>query len=370
MKRCAYRSPVLPVLVKRTPSLGMATSSAASTHGIPLACATCSVGRPETDSLHLRLEAIASAGFSAIELSFPDLQAFASQLLKHEVKEDNYDELCQAAREVKGLCEAHGLKIMMLQPFSNFEGWKKGSKEWRQTWEKVKGWVRIMQACGTDMLQVGSTDAPEDKISTEHGDIIRDIRELCDFLQEHGMRVAYENQCWSTHASTWKEAWHIVQQVDRPNIGLCLDTFQIAGSEWANPCSISGCTETEITVAHMEDVDQGWSETLEELSKTVPKEKIYLLQISDAYRPKQRFEGREVEGIRPRARWSHGYRPLPYEGGYLPVEDVARAVLRTGFRGVFSVEVCDATESQRDPFAFAKKARDCVVRLISNTWEA
>ncbi|EEP79993.1 conserved hypothetical protein [Uncinocarpus reesii 1704] len=349
----------------------MATASAPSAHGIPLAFATCSLGHPETDSLHRRLEAIASAGFSAIELSFPDLKAFASQFLKHEVKEDDYDELCQAASEVKRLCEAHELSIMMLQPFSNFEGWRKGTGERNQAWERVKGWSRIMQACGTDMLQirtmayleqVGSTDTPAEKISTEPENIVNDIRELCDFLKQHNMKVAYENWCWSTHAATWKEAWHIVQQVDRPNIGLCLDTFQIAGSEWANPCSISGCTETEVTVAQMEDVDESWQATLEELSKTVPKEKIYLLQISDAYRPQKPFEGAEKGGMPPRARWSHAYRPLPYDGGYLPVESVTRAVLKTGFRGWFSVEVFDEGPDgkgrSRDLFDFAKKARD------------
>lgn len=208
-------------------------------------------------------------------------------------------------------------------------------------------------------------------MSTDPDAIVRDLRELCDYLKEHNMSVAYENWCWSTHATTWKEAWHVAQQVNRPNIGLCLDTFQTAGSEWADPCSISGCTESEATVAQMEDVDESWSETLEELSKTVPKEKIYLLQISDAYRPKKPFEAKELHGMRPRARWSHAYRPLPYDGGYLPVGDVTKAVLKTGFRGFFSVEVFDRGpdgqgKNQHDLFQFARKARESVDRLISN----
>jgi hypothetical protein len=35
-------------------------------------------------------------------------------------------------------------------------------------------------------------------------------------------------------------------------------------------------------------------------------------------------------------------RPFPLNGGYLPLTDVARAVLRTGFRGWFSTELFDA----------------------------
>lgn len=145
-----------PILLFRKPpqAIRMLGSTTPSTHGIPLAFASCSIGG-ESDGLHRRIEAIASAGFAAIELSFPDLQTFASQFLKREVKEDNYDDLCQAAEEVRRMCESHGLKILMLQPFSNFEGWKRGTKEREQAWERVKGWVRIMEACGTDLLQVG-----------------------------------------------------------------------------------------------------------------------------------------------------------------------------------------------------------------------
>lgn len=122
----------------------------------------------------------------------------------------------------------------------------------------------------------------------------------------------------------------------------------------------------------MEDVDESWNKTLEELSKTVPKEKIFVLQISDAYRPQKPFEVRESDGLRPRARWSHAYRPLPYDGGYLPVEDVTKAVLKTGYRGFFSVEVFDrgpdgqGRKDHGDLFQFARKARENVGRLISN----
>ena len=53
------------------------------------------------------------------------------------------------------------------------------------------------------------------------------------------------------------------------------------------------------------------------------------------------------DGLRPRGRWSHDWRPLPFDGGYLPVVDVAKAVLGTGFRGWFSTEVFDGKEKGR-----------------------
>jgi hypothetical protein len=43
---------------------------------------------------------------------------------------------------------------------------------------------------------------------------------------------------------TWKTAWDIVQRANRPNLGLCLDTFQTVGSEWADPTTKTGLIET------------------------------------------------------------------------------------------------------------------------------
>ena len=48
-----------------------------------------------------------------------------------------------------------GLKIVMLQPFANFEEWKPQPEERKDAFKKLaKGWIRIMEAVGTDMLQV------------------------------------------------------------------------------------------------------------------------------------------------------------------------------------------------------------------------
>jgi hypothetical protein len=168
-----------------------------SLDSIPTSFATVSLGKP-SDSLLLKLSAISSAGFKGVELGFPDLVSFASEYHKKEIKEDDYDRLCEAGKGVKMICEQSNLKIIMLQPFSNFEGWKKGSKERKEAFERAKGWIRIMQSVGTDMLQVGSSDSPN--ISTSKEDIVSDIRELADMLAEHKLRLAYENWCWSTHA--------------------------------------------------------------------------------------------------------------------------------------------------------------------------
>ena len=126
-----------------------------SLSSIPTCYATVSVGTPQ-DPLDKKLEAIAAAGFGGIELGFPDLLSFASKKLGKDVGAQDFEVLCNAGQEVKRLCKEAGLKIVMLQPFSNFEGWKPQSEERKDAFKRAKGWIKIMEAVGTDMLQVRS----------------------------------------------------------------------------------------------------------------------------------------------------------------------------------------------------------------------
>ncbi|KAI9804792.1 MAG: hypothetical protein M1825_001160 [Sarcosagium campestre] len=303
----------------------------------PLSCATSSLNpfpasKEPPHDLISKVRAISHAGFSAIELAFPDLLSFAAQRFGREVSGDAWDELCIAAKNIRGECDLLGLRIMMLQPFSNFEGWQKGSPEKEDAFQRAEGWIRIMIDLGTNMLQVGSTDAPS--IVRDKQALANDLAELADMLAVHNLRLAYENWCWATVAPTWRDVYEIVELANRTNIGLCLDTFQTAGYEWGDPTEPSGRLSH---ISQSELADQ-YASSLRDLSKTVPKDKIYLLQISDAYLPPSPLS---KNGLRPRGEWSSAFRHMPGTDGYLPVVEVAKAVMKTGFRGWFSVEIFD-----------------------------
>ncbi|KAI4265820.1 MAG: hypothetical protein L6R35_007026 [Caloplaca aegaea] len=331
---------------------------------IPTCYATVSIGTPDTP-LDQKLEAIAAAGFQGIELGFPDLLSFASKRQNQEVQAQDFDTLCHVAPEVKQLVEKKGLKLVMLQPFSNLEGWPEGSDGREDAFRRAKGWIRIMEAVGTDMLQVGSTDSPHALGNLDS--LAADLRQLADLLAAKNFRLAYENWCWATHAPDWKDVWEIVQKVDRPNVGLCLDTFQTAGGEWADPSTASGLIER---AGGREALQSQFMTSLQIMSRTIPSEKIYILQISDAYKPSTPLDAKpDDSGLRPRGRWSSCLRPVPFDGGYLPVVDVTKAVLRTGFRGWFSMEVFDAgpegsDQDWKDMKAYAKKAMASHKRLL------
>ncbi|MCJ1231049.1 hypothetical protein MMC12_007724 [Toensbergia leucococca] len=337
---------------------------------IPTCYATVSISHTKPYTLDAKLEAISSAGFKAVELGFPDLLEFAKDWLDTDVKEDEYDKLCVAAEEVKSLCQVHDLKILVLQPFSNFEGWEPGSDEQKDALARAHGWISIMKAVGTDMLQVGSSDSFN--ITSDRDRLASDLRHLADLLRPHGFRLAYENWCWATHCPTLSDAWEIVQLVNRSNIGLCLDTFQIAGSEWADPTTEDGLVKHD-GLDGLPGLRAKFHRSLAKLSTTIPADKIYFLQISDAYQPVPPMKDKVVDGLRPRGRWSHDFRPLPFEEGYLPVTEVTRAVLETGFRGWFSYEAFDGGKDgkglpesrEADLMAIAKRAMVAQRELLS-----
>lgn len=331
---------------------------------IPFSIATVSVGTTRT-SLPDKLRAISSANFTGIELGFPDLLSYASSYLSRRIEDDDYASLAQAAQDVHRLAASYGLTIMMLQPFSNFEGWGAGSKERDAAFRRAKGWIKVMKALGTDMLQVGSSDSEgiEGKEAA-----VRDLKELGGMLEEEGCRLAYEPWCWASVCPTWRDCWEVVKAVDLPNVGLCLDTFQICGGEYADPTTDSGIKHG----LSSQELGRQFAESLDELSRTVAGDKIFLLQISDAYVCQPPLVDESIDGLRPKGRWSHDFRPLPFGGGYLPVKEVCKEVLKTGARSWWSVEVFDSgVDGKKDRDSgvseFCGRAMGSVKRLLEES---
>jgi sugar phosphate isomerase/epimerase len=326
--------------------------------------ASCSVGEPK-HTFHQKIEAIAASGFNGIELAFPDLLFHAKAYSGREVAEDDYTVLCEAAADIRRLCQRHDLVILVLQPFSNFEGWPKDSKERKDAFERARGWIEIMSYAGIEMLQVGASDSSAIASATED-DLAEDLAQLADMMAPRGLRIAYENWCWATHGRTWKDVWNILKRANRPNIGLCLDTFQTAGGEWGDPTTTSG--RVEANGISETQLSAKYQLSLRELSQTVPQDKIYFLQISDAYRMSPPLKTvPDDSGLRPRGRWSHDYRPLPYDGGYLPIAPFVRSVLDTGFRGWFSIEVFDSQRVEKygeDLDKYTKQAMQAHHKLL------
>ncbi|MBL8653140.1 MAG: sugar phosphate isomerase/epimerase, partial [Alphaproteobacteria bacterium] len=93
-------------------------------------------------NLREKLEAIAAAGFRAVEL-------FENDLIAHP----------GSPKEVRALCEDLDLKIITCQPFRDFEGMPAEKRV--RTFDRAERKFDLLQELGTDLLFVCSSVAPD-----------------------------------------------------------------------------------------------------------------------------------------------------------------------------------------------------------------
>jgi 4-hydroxyphenylpyruvate dioxygenase len=134
--------------------------------------------------------------------------------------------------------------------------------------------------------------------------------------------------------------------VDRPKLGICLDTFNIAARVYADPACPTGKTPNA-----MSDLQNYISRLL----TTVEIDKVFLVQVVDGERlAAPLLKGHEwyVEEQPSWMIWSRNVRLFPFEqelGGYLPVIDIAKAIFDLGFEGWVSMELFSRTTTDSDP---------------------
>ncbi|RAH51520.1 3-dehydroshikimate dehydratase [Aspergillus brunneoviolaceus CBS 621.78] len=300
-----------------------------------------------------KLTQIAAAGFRGVELFYEDLEYLAREQSQAAVTEST---LLAAARATKTLCDTLHLQIISLQPFLFYEGLVDRAAH-AQRITKLRTWFKLAHTLGTDLIQIPSNFQP----TGTTGDldvIVADMREIAELgLQETPVvRFAYENLAWATHVSSWETLWEVVRRVDRPNLGCCLDTFNIAGRVWADPMAVSG------QVAG--DADGVLAESLGRLVRTVDVRKVFYVQVVDAERLAQPLVAGHpfyVEGQPARMSWSRNARLFLFEqemGGYLPVVEVARAFLKElKFEGWVSMELFSRSLTEADPAVPREHAR-------------
>ncbi|WP_410014297.1 sugar phosphate isomerase/epimerase family protein [Sodalis sp. C49] len=231
-------------------------------------------------SLPEKLEAIARAGFDAVELFDDDLQRFPG-----------------TARDVKRLLDALDLEAVLLQPLRNADGAPAAGRA--GVLAEAGRMFDAMAELGCRQLLVCSSvdqDALADE-EAQNGDLLR----LAELAQRYGCAICYEALAWGRHVHHYRQAWERVSTVAMPNLGLALDSFHIL----ALADNLDG-------LAH------------------IPAEKIFYVQMADAAprpRPSQPVDA-----------WSRHHRCFPGQG-ILDVAGFARQVAAAGYRGIWSLEI-------------------------------
>jgi 4-hydroxyphenylpyruvate dioxygenase len=228
-------------------------------------------------TLREKLEAIAAAGFAAVEIFEADLLAFPGK-----------------PSDVRGLCADLGLTIATCQPFRDFEGMPAGKRE--RAFLRAERKFDLLQELGTDLMFVCSNVAPDALGGVDR--MAEDFRELGERAARRGMRVAYEALAWGRHVSDWRDSWEIVRRAGHPAVTLALDSFHI--------------------LARGTDIGP---------LRLVPGDRIGFVQLADAPRLSMDYLS-----------WARHWRCMPGQGDFDLIGFMS-ALDTTGYQGWLSLEI-------------------------------
>lgn len=289
-------------------------------------------------------------GYKAIELFHEDLLDISASLSSEDTKEQLTNQL-RAAQVIRQLCSARDISILCLQPFMHYEGLLDRQEHDRQI-EKLLLWFQVAKALGTDIIQIPSSFLQPELVSSDFNLIVEDLRQLADLglQQSPPIRYVYESLAWGTHTNTWEQCWAIVSKVDRPNFGICLDTFNIAARLVTDPTR-DDCVRTDFS-------EKVLRESMQRLVSTIDVKKVFYVQIVDGQKLSEPISPTATPTATPHVRhppvlrYSRGHRLFYGEteyGAYLPVRQIALAIFKgLGFEGWVSLELFNQRMEQCD----------------------
>jgi 4-hydroxyphenylpyruvate dioxygenase len=224
-----------------------------------------------------KLQAIAAAGFEAVEVFENDFLTFDG-----------------SPRDVGRMIADLGLKIIAFQPFRDFEGMPEPLRA--RTFARAQRKFEVMNELGAELMLICSNVSPQALGGIDRA--AADLRELGELAAKAGVRVGFEALAWGRHVNDYRDAWEIVRRAGHERIGLILDSFHtLARNSPLAPIA------------------------------SIPGDRIFLVQLADA--PKLDMDVLS---------WSRHFRCFPGQGD-LPVADFVRAVQATGYAGPLSLEV-------------------------------
>lgn len=323
------------------------------------AIATFCLGRSSAGhSILSKVKQASQAGFKGVEVFFECLEDHAQRQSDHFTTVERDVALRNAANDVRTCCDEHDIAVVVLQPFMFYDGLLDSAAH-RDRISELKLWFELCHILGTDLTQIPTNFAPESEIG-DLDRIVTDMTEAADLGLEQSppIRIAYEAVSWGTRIDVWEGACEIVKRVDRPNLGLCLDTFHIAGRVWGDPAAVSGQTD---------NADTALDDSLRRLAKQVDPAKIFYIQIGDAERlnpPLTSDHPMYTPDQKPRMTWSRNARLFPYEvdhGAYLPIDKVMETLfVKLRWQGWVSMEMFTPglyDKGANVPTQFASRAR-------------
>jgi len=254
--------------------------------------------------LEAKLRAIRKAGFTQVMLN-------ANDVAGHPAGPD------AAIDAVK----KSGLRVTGFQVLRDFEGLAGHLHAYKV--DIAKAMLGMCHALGSKVLLVCSSTSAH--ASGDFDSLKKDLRKLAMLAVPYGIRIAYEALSWGRHVSEYPQAWDIVAEADRSNLGLAIDSFHVLATG-------TGAERLEEIVA----------------------DKIFLVQLAD-------FMSQEIRSPEERINTARHFRVFPGEGVHsAQVAELVRTLDRAGYRGDYSFEVFNDDYTQLPQAVVAERARRSV----------
>jgi sugar phosphate isomerase/epimerase len=254
--------------------------------------------------LEARLGAIRGAGFTQVMLNANDLAGHPG----------GAPAAIEAVRK-------SGLRVTGFQVLRDFEGLSGHLHAYKV--DIAKAMLQMCHDLGSRVLLVCSSTSSH--ATADFDSLKKDLQKLAMLAVPYGIRIAYEALSWGRHVSEYTQAWELVAEADRANLGLAIDSFHILATG----------TSTE----RLEEIVVG---------------KIFLVQLAD-------FMWQQIRSREERIDTARHFRVFPGEGVHgAEVSMLVRTLDRLGYRGDYSFEVFNDDYTQLPHAVVAERARRSV----------
>lgn len=199
-------------------------------------------------------------------------------------------------------------------------------KDWENVERSCREFAAVAGEIGCESLVVVPGKRPPAVTDREVKDeTVSALEAFADIAGAHDVKIALEFLGFSwCSVRTLERAWEIVAEVDRPEVGLVIDTFHfhVGGSSFA---ALRRIEPAKLFVFHINDCED-----------------------------------------RPAAELQDSHRLLPGEG-ILPVKRIADELKAIGYDRLASIEVFRPQYWERDPFELAAAAKAAAEKVLGLT---
>lgn len=214
---------------------------------------TCS----ETSTLEQDILLCAKVGFSLIEINFQKARTYLEDHSLHDLQ---------------NLMRENGLQCATINAIFSINFCTE--EQWASVCEQFNFACELAKATGADKVIVLSSERVDLPTGVTAEDIFKDtvavLRRLADMGRETGMKIAFE-PVGTMAIGDIETAWNVVQAVDRPEVGLAVDDFNLylwdLGSDLDKLCQLD---PEKIFIAHINDAERIPFALLDQMHRCMP----------------------------------------------------------------------------------------------------